>query len=391
MKVLILGAGRMGSAAAWDLARQPGIDSVFLVDRDEWRLNKAAREIKDSLSLIYNEHAAILTAQVDLEDEFTISYLMEGVDVVLSSADYSLNERLTKWAINTKTHMCDLGGNLFVVENQIELSKEAEEQGVTVIPDCGLAPGMAGLFAAYGIERFANVESVKMRVGGLPAHPLPPLNYKLVFSVRGLINEYLEPTEVLRNGKILMAKPLRGVEELEFPTPFGKMEAFNTSGGSSTLPKTFKGRVKNLDYKTIRYPGHAAIFAGMEHLGLLSSRPVGAITPRIFTEQLLENTLTNDDTDVVLMRVEVTGTDENGKSGTVGFEMIDYYDEETGHSAMARTTAYSAATVAYMLATGEIEKRGVLPGEIAVPLESFAKGIKERGLTVREYQSWQEN
>ncbi len=384
MRVLVLGAGRMGRAAAWDLARQPGMGAVKLIDRDEDALSNAARELTRLLKGKTGGGAArIETARADLDDTASLPALMEGSNAVLSSADYRFNEALTRAAIEAGVHLCDLGGNLFVVEKQLALSDAAEKRSVTVIPDCGLAPGMAGLFAAWGVERMQAVDSVRLRVGGLPAHPKPPLGYKLVFSVRGLTNEYLEPAEVLREGKIARIPSLTDVEELEFSYPFAKLEAFNTSGGSSTLPRTFAGRVRELDYKTIRYPGHVAVFAGMQALGLLSEEPVDAVVPRVFTERLLERALTDDDTDVVLMRVTVSGMHE-GESGRLVFELIDRHDAKTGHSAMARTTAYPAAAVAYMLAAGAVEKRGVLPGELAVPLGSFAGAVRARGIDVKE-------
>ncbi len=387
MRAVVLGAGRMGRAAAWDLARQPGMGAVKLVDHDEDALSNAAREIERQLTGKTGGGAArIETARGDLDDTAGLPSLMEGSDVVLSSADYRFNEALTRAAIEVGVHLCDLGGNLFVVQKQMALSEAAEKRGITVIPDCGLAPGMAGLFAAWGVERLSSVDSVKLRVGGLPAHPKPPLCYKLVFSVRGLTNEYLEPAEVLRDGKIVQVPSLTDAEELEFPYPFGKLEAFNTSGGSSTLPATFAGKVRELDYKTIRYPGHVAAFAGMQQIGLLSEEPVDAVVPRVFTEKLLERTLSDDDTDVVLMRVTVSGV-QDGERGRLVFELIDRHDAKTGHSAMARTTAYPAAAVAYMLAAGAVEKRGVLPGEIAVPLGSFAGAVRARGIDVKE--SWE--
>lgn len=385
MRALVLGAGRMGRAAAWDLARQPGMGAVKLVDHDGDALANSARELERLLTGTTGGGAArIETARGDLDDTASLPAMMEGSDVVLSSADYRFNEALTRAAIEAGVQLCDLGGNLFVVERQIALSEAAEKRGITVIPDCGLAPGMAGLFAAWGVERMQSVDSVKLRVGGLPAHPKPPLGYKLVFSVRGLTNEYLEPADVLRDGKPARVASLTDVEELEFPYPFGKLEAFNTSGGSSTLPSTFAGKVRELDYKTIRYPGHVAAFAGMQQIGLLSEEPVDAVVPRVFTEKLLERALTDDDTDVVLMRVTVSGT-RDGERGTLVFELIDRHDAKTGHSAMARTTAYSAAAVAYMLAAGAVEKRGVLPGELAVPLGSFAGAVRARGLDVKEH------
>lgn len=383
MRVIVLGAGRMGVAAAWDLARQPGVDLVRIVDRDEATLRAAETELARALVEHSPKKKTKLEASVfDLDDTAGHVRLLQGSDVAISSADYRFNEALTKAAIEAKTHLCDLGGNLFVVEKQLAFDDAARRAGITVIPDCGLCPGMGCLLAAWGVERFDSVDNLRIRVGGLPANPKPPLNYKLLFAPRGLTNEYLEPAERLRNGEIERVPSLTEVEAVEFP-PFGTLEAFNTSGGASTLPRTLRNKVKNLDYKTLRYPGHCAAFAGMAQIGLLSETPVDGIVPRAFTEKLIERTLIDDDTDVALVRVTIDGVHE-GKPKRLVLEVIDRHDEKTGHSAMARTTSYPAAAVAYMLGAGAIVKRGVLPGEQAVPLEAFVGAVRARGISVEE-------
>lgn len=375
----------MGRAAAWDLARQPGVDLVRLVDRDGDALRLAERELAKLLAETAPESKAKIEAQrYDLADETGAVRLLEGFDVMLSSSDYRYNVMLTRAAIEARCHMCDLGGNLFVVEKQMALDEDAKRRGVTIVPDCGLSPGMACLFAAHGVERMDAVDTVRIRVGGLPANPKPPLNYKMLFAVRGLTNEYLEPAEALREGKIVRIPSLTEPEPIEFPYPFGTLEAFNTSGGCSTLPRTLKHKVRNLDYKTIRYPGHCAAFAGMHAIGLLSEEAVDGVVPREFTEKLIERTLHDDsDTDVALVRVTVEGK-KDGKAQRQVFEVIDRHDAKTGHSAMARTTSYPAAVVAYMLGAGAVQKRGVLPGELSVPLEAFVSAVRARGIDVKE-------
>lgn len=385
MRALVLGAGRMGRAAAWDLARQPGVTLVRMVDRDPAPLARAEQEVATLIrtSAPSRPEAKIDTECYDLDDARGIVKLIAGFDVVLSSADYRFNEMLTRAAIEARTHLCDLGGNLFVVEKQLAMNDAAAKAGVTVIPDCGLAPGMACLLAAWAVDRLDRTESVRIRVGGLPAHPKPPLNYKLVFNPRGLTNEYLEPAEVLRNGEILRVPSLTEAEPIDFPEPFGRLEAFNTSGGSSTLPRTLRDRVKNLDYKTIRHPGHLAAFAGMAAIGLLDEEPVDGVVPRVFTEKLIERALTDDDTDVVLVRVSVDGV-KDGRPVRLVLEIIDHHEPKTGHSAMARTTAYPTAAIAYMLGVGAIQRRGVLPGELAAPLDSFVSAVRARGIDIAE-------
>ncbi len=383
MQVMVLGAGRMGRAAAWDLARQPGVERLCLVDHDATALEVARGELARLLERAApHARPRIETRCCSLDDAAQLPALLASADVALSSADYRFNEALTRAAIEAQCHLCDLGGNVHVVERQLALHAEAERRGVTVIPDCGLAPGLACLLAARAVERLERTEAIQLRVGGLPKHPKPPLNYKLVFSARGLVNEYLEPSEVLRDGVPVRVPSLSEVERVSFP-PFGLLEAFHTSGGASTLPRTLQGKVRQLDYKTLRYPGHAAAFAALQALGLLSEEPVDGVVPRQLTERLLERALEDDDTDVVLLRVTAEGYHE-GRRQRLVVELVDEHDEATGHSAMARTTAYSAAAVAYLLGAGAIARHGVLPGELALPLERTLEAVRARGLDLQE-------
>lgn len=390
MKALVFGAGRMGRAAAWDLARQPGMTLVRLVDRDAAALIAAERELAKTLApgAHGNPPARVETERVELDDAAAHVPALRGFDVALGAADYRFNAALTAAAIEARTHFCDLGGNLPIVHQQLAQHEAAQRRGITVIPDCGLAPGLACMLGALGVERLGGADTVELRVGGLPAHPRPPLNYQLVFSVRGLVNEYLEATEAVREGELVVVPSLGDVERLTFPEPFGTMEAFNTSGGASTLTRTLRARVRNLDYKTIRYPGHAAFFAALRDLGFLGDELAAGAIPRQVTEALLARSLADEGApDVVLLRVTVTGERDGAKVRQV-FELLDRQDPVTTHSAMARTTGYSAAVVAYMLAAGAIAKKGVLPGELALPLEEYLAAVRARGLEVGERMEW---
>lgn len=361
----------MGGAIAYDLARAAGKDSVEIVDADAAR----ARAVGEALGIKFGS--------VDLRDEAAARKLFEGATVAVSAADYSLNETLTRAAIASRMHLCDLGGNNDVVARQLAQTAAAEAAGVTIVPDCGLAPGLACLLAARGVELVREPQRVRMRVGGLPAHPKPPLNYSLFFSVRGLTNEYLEPSEVLRDGKIVKVETMTEVEPLTFPPPFGELEAFHTSGGASTLPKTLGGKIRDLDYKTIRYPGHARIIKAMIDLGFMSEVPVpvaGAkVVPRQLTEAVFERSLAHGDDDAVLVRVTV-----EGRSERLTYEIIDRKDHHLGHSAMMRTTGYPTAIIALFLATGRITRRGVVTGELCVPVDELIEELGKRGVVVEK-------
>ena len=242
---------------------------------------------------------------------------------------------------------------------------------------------MVSIFVHLGVEKLKEVDEVHIRVGGLPQSPQPPLGYMLVFSVSGLINEYIAPCLVLKDGRLTQVEPLTEVEEIRFPPPWGRLEAFQTSGGTSTLPSTYQGRVKELVYKTIRYPGHCQIMKPMVDLGLASSEPVivddQKVIPRNLFETLLLSHLPTSGPDVVLLRVTLLG---RGKK--LSYEMIDLYNPQTGLSAMMRTTAFPASIIAQMLGSGRIGQRGVVPQELSVPPEEFWQELGKRGIRVEE-------
>jgi lysine 6-dehydrogenase len=374
MKILVLGAGRMGFGAVYDLARQRDVDRVTVAD--------VAAERAQNVAAVAGNGKAVPVV-LDVTDQRAVVDLMHGHDAVLSCVVYTLNEKLARAAIEAQTNFCDLGGNNAVVAAELALDAAARRSGVNVIPDCGLAPGMVAVLVAHGAARFESLDEIHIRVGGLPLKPKPPLDYQLVFSVEGLINEYVERARVIRDGRIIEVASMTELEELEFPKPFERMEAFQTSGGTSTLPETFLGKVKQLDYKTIRYPGHCAKFKTMIDLGLASSEPVKVdgtrVAPRRLFGDLLMRHLPADEPDVVLVRVEFSG---GGRR--LRYDIIDRFDAATGLSAMMRTTAFPASIVALMMARGQIERKGALPQERCVPPEPFMRELAARSIDVTE-------
>lgn len=374
--MLVLGAGRMGLGAVHDLVSQSDVESVTVADFDEAK----AREIAQRYP------AKACAARVDCADDAAVVELMRGHDAAISCVNYWLNERLARAAVEARTNFCDLGGNNDVVDAELALDADARAAGVNVIPDCGLAPGMVAMLAAHGAEQFESLDAIHIRVGGLPQTPKPPLDYQLVFSVEGLINEYIEPARVIRDGKIATVDSMTELERLHFREPFGAMEAFQTSGGTSTLPDTFLGRVRDLDYKTIRYPGHCAKFRAMIDLGLCSSDPLDVdgtgVKPRRLLGELLVRNLPHDEPDVVLVRAEFAG---EGKR--LRYEIIDQADETTGLSAMMRMTAFPASIVALMMARGETTLKGALPQERCLPPQPFMDELARRKIRVE--QTWE--
>jgi len=370
-KFLVLGAGMMGRAIAHDLVLSRGRDCLAVID--------ANRKACDSLE----KWLGIEVHNLDAKDR-AIDRHIEDSAVVIVALPYGFNLHFMKKAIAAGAHFCDLGGNDGIISSQLALDRRAQKAGVLCLPDCGLAPGMAVVLAAHLASKFDSVEELTIRVGGLPRNPMPPLNYQLVFSVGGLINEYKEKCKVLRNGKIALVDPMEEVEELEF-RGIGKLEAFTTSGGAAWLPEIFKGKIRKLDYKTIRYPGHAVIFRSILKLGLADENEIApGITPRKVLEGQIVKTLSGRDEDLVLVRVTATGK-AGKKRLTRNMDIVDRYDRKTGITAMMRTTAYPTSIIAQMIADGVIPDRGVKTPEMCVPGEIFIKELADRKIMVKKY------
>ncbi|MFW9813111.1 MAG: saccharopine dehydrogenase C-terminal domain-containing protein [Candidatus Thorarchaeota archaeon] len=376
MKVLVLGSGLMGKGAAYDLVKQDSVEEIIVADIDPKCAEALAKEVGPKA----------VAETVDATKKNQLAKVFSKVDAVISAVSYKVNVLHTEVAIETGTHMCDLGGNKYIVEEQLAMNDKAKDAGITVVPDCGLAPGMVSVLAREGIEYLDRVDSVKIRVGGLQQEPRPPLNYSLIFAVEGLINEYVEPCVAIRNGKIVEEDPLVGFEDITFREPFGKLEAFNTSGGTSTLPQTYLGKVNNLDYKTIRYPGHGHKMWCLMKLGLMDSEEIDAggvkVAPRQVLESLLEKNLPPSGKDVTLLRVTVEGW-KGTEARIVEYETIDYFDDESGLTAMMRTTSFPAAVTAMMMADGRISDRGVLTPERCIPPAPFIEELRTRGIEIK--------
>lgn len=389
MKILVLGAGRMGYGAAFDLVHNsPDVVAVTVADFDLKKAEDVAGKVGTS---------QITAHQIDAANYSEAVRLMAGHDSAISCVNYWYNESLSKAAIETCTNFCDLGGNNYVVDSQLALDEEAKAAGINIIPDCGLAPGMVSILAMHGSSKFDKIEEIHIRVGGLPQNPKPPLDYQLVFSVEGLINEYIEVARVIRDGKIKEVPSMTELESLSFDG-FPPLEAFQTSGGTSTLPDTFLGIIKELDYKTIRYYGHCEKFKTMIDLGLCSSDEIVAdfvkIKPRRLFGELLQKHLPADGPDYVLIRLDFIGTrtpssamspkDEphSAAKHRLRYDIVDKQDEQSGLSAMMRTTAFPASIIAQMMAKGDVLKRGATPQEKAIDPEKFVAELERRNIRV---------
>ena len=324
MNLLVLGAGLQGCACAYDLLQNPAVSQVTLAD---------VRPVKLPKFLAGDWKGRLRTIQLDVADMPAVHAAFRGHAAVMSAIPYYFNGPMAEAAIECGCHFSDLGGNTDIVLEQKKLHDQAAEKGVSVIPDCGLAPGMVNILAAEGIRRLDRAEKVKIFVGGLPQSPEPPLNYQIVYSLEGVLDYYTTPSWVLRDGKPTQVKALSELEPVEFPAPVGTLEAFHTAGGISTMAFAYEGKIATMEYKTLRYPGHVAIMGAIRELGLLANEPIDVkgkkVVPRdVFIAAVQSQAAQAEGRDLVALRVEVTGQ-KGGKPATVTFELIDYYDAST--------------------------------------------------------------
>lgn len=377
---VVLGAGIQGSASAYDLAKFGEASSVRLLDLNLSQAQEVAQRLNQMLGT-----NLIIPGSIDVSNRDAVMQALQEADACLSAVPYQFNVQLAECAVATKTHFCDLGGNTEVVLKELALNEKALAAGVSLIPDCGLMPGMGNTIAVYGMEQLDKCDEVQIRCGGLPQTPRPPMGYKLVFSIGGLTNEYFGKSVILRDGKVTEIDTFSELETLEIPAPVGLCEAFTTSGGTSTCPWTFEGELKTYEYKTIRYPGHFDQFKLLLDLGLLDLEPVAvknqAVVPRDLFHAVVQDKLSfPEDKDLVVLRITCHGT-KDGHPKTLQYTIIDFHDDATGFSAMARTTGYPAAIVTHMMARGESVKGGV-PLEKSIPAAPFMAELAKRGIVV---------
>jgi lysine 6-dehydrogenase len=376
--MLVLGAGLQGSACAYDLLQNDDVTEVRLADLH-------TQHLPDFLGPYSGRR--LIPTPIDVRDHEAVGALMHEADAVMSAIPYYFNLELAKQAVAAGVHFCDLGGNTEIVFEQKQLNDEAAAKGITVIPDCGLAPGMVNILAEYGIRQLDTVDEVKILVGGLPQHPEPPLNYQIVYSLEGVLDYYTTLSWIIRDGKRTQVKALSEREAVKFPEPVGELEAFHTAGGLSTMAFRYEGKIPSMEYKTLRYPGHAAIMEAVRDLGLLDQDPIevkgGRVSPRDVAIASMGPRLTKPGGhDLVALRVTVRGR-KNGAPKQLAWELVDMYDESRGISAMMRTTGYSLSITGQMQARGEIPLKGVHTPDECVPAEKYIAELGKRGINIR--------
>lgn len=378
MRMLVLGAGLQGSACAYDLLQNPEVTEVRLADLRP-----------DSLAPFLKPFAGprLVPTPLDVRDREAVSAVMRESDAVMSAIPYYLNLELARLAVEAGTHFTDLGGNTEIVLEQKKLDARAREQGVSVIPDTGLAPGMVNVLAQMGIDRLDETSSVRIYVGGLPQHPEGPLKYQIVYSLEGVLDYYTTLSWVLRDSRLKQVTALSELETVPFEAPVGDLEAFHTAGGLSLMAQRYEGRIPTMEYKTLRYPGHAKIMEAIRELGLLELEPVDVkgqkVAPRDMAVAAMGPRLRKANSpDLVALRVVVEGT-RGGAPARHEWELVDRADEEHGISAMMRTTGYTLSITGQLQARGEIES-GVHTPDECIPGDRYVQELRKRGIDIRE-------
>jgi lysine 6-dehydrogenase len=377
--MLVLGAGLQGSACAYDLLQNPDVTQVRLADLRFDHLPAFLAPLSGP---------RLIPTTLDVRDRDAVLAVMRECDAVMSAIPYYFNLQLAEWAVEAGVHFCDLGGNTEIVFQQKALAEQARAKGVTVVPDCGVAPGMVNILAQHGISQLDSVDSVRIYVGGLPQHPEPPLNYQIVYSLEGVLDYYTTLSWVVRGGKRELVTALSERESIEFPAPVGTLEAFHTAGGLSTMAFRYEGKIPTMEYKTLRYPGHAQMMEAIRELGLLDLEPVDVkgtkVVPRDLFVSVVGPRLTKPKgQDLLALRVTVAGT-KGGAKATRQFDLIDRYDTVNGISAMMRCTGYSLSITGQMQVRGEVTPPGVWTPDECMPAATYIEELRRRGMELKE-------
>ncbi len=380
----VIGAGRQGVATAYDMVKRGSGESVLLADYDAG----AAQQASERINRLVGGPVATWQ-QVDARDLDAVVAAISGLDVCLCATPFEFIPTVTEAALQAGVSMVDYGGHTPTVLRQLERDAEAKTRGITIVPDCGMGPGMNNTLGAYAVELLEQAgytpRDVYLWDGGIPQEPVPPWNYQSTFNINGLTNEYYGQVAFLRDGKITMVSAFEELEPIQFDG-VGELEAFTTTGGTSTAPYTFEGKLRVYQNKTCRWPGHFAQFKAYQQLGLFDLKPVSVsgrpVVPRDVFHALLAPKISAPLVkDVCVMRAKGVGVNAAGAEHAVIVDLIDRYDPATGFTAMERITGWHAGIMAEFIARGLIEP-GVWPMEQAIAASTFLEKVRERGFFV---------
>ncbi|MCX8169182.1 MAG: saccharopine dehydrogenase NADP-binding domain-containing protein [Candidatus Methanomethylicia archaeon] len=363
MKIAIIGCGPMGRAAAIEIIKEEELEKLCIIDIEEEKLKLVKDELKDN---------RIEIVKMNVKNRFELEKLVSKYDCVIVALPHKLVVEVDDACINAGVHIVDLAYE----PEQLELNVKAIDKNVILVPGCGVAPGLSNILARYGAYKMDRIESVKIRVGGIPIDPKPPLEYGKFFSLESVIDEYTRPVRIIFDGNLMYVTALSGLEQIEIPE-VGKLECFYTDG-LSTLPYTMKN-VKEMWEKTIRWPGHVGKILTLRELGFFDKSEVEVSNVKIKPVDLslkLLNEKLKEEEDMVILLVDVTGY-KGEVYVEAKYKMIDYYDRERKVTSMGRTSGYTCAIIAKMIVKGKISGRGVIPPENLLTKEGIEELLKE--------------
>lgn len=378
MKVVVLGTGMVGTAIVHELSRNmsANIEEVLAVDAVETSLDRC-------LHAVQHPKVSGKVASVGERDEL-VGVLKEA-DVAIACLPHSLSLSAIEAAIEAKCHLVDLVGSKY--EEKMALHEQAKEAGVTIVPGCGVAPGMVSFLAARGVELLDEADEAVMLCGGLPKHPLPPLWYQIVFRLESVMGLYTRKPLAAENGKVVELEPFSGKEIIEFSNPVGECEAIYSDAHS--VAYTLKDKVKRVYEKTLRYKGHFEKMNVLNELGFLADEAVEVggqlVSPKQLTMAVLEPKLKGEShEDVTVLRATAEGIKDNKKT-KLTWEMIDMYDDARNITSMAKTTGFPAIIMTEFLTEGRIDQLGIVaPEEIVIGdlFDPFMNELQDRGIHI---------
>ena len=371
MQVLVVGSGKVGSEIARDLARSSEVDSVIVADA----LPKNLKNVRG--------YEKIRTRRLDISQRKPLLETMRRVDLVCGALPGRLGFQLMTYAVEAHRDLVDIS---YTPEDPFKLHSKARDQENILVPQCGVAPGFTNMCVGDASRRLGTITKVRIFVGGLPQKPSAPLNYRIVFSLEDVINEYSRPARIIDDGKEKMVDALSGRGFLNFPG-VGRLEYFITDGLGS-LPRSFP-RVHEMFEYTLRYPGHAEMMNTLRILGFFDRGEVQvngvSVSPRKLSTALLRGMMTlGRPEDLLALKVEVEG--KLGRRSMLNYRILDYYDPKSKVSAMARTTAYPCTSAALLVGGKKLKSVGVVtPEKIAEDPQHFGfvmSRLKSRGVRV---------
>jgi lysine 6-dehydrogenase len=376
LKILVLGSGNIGSVVAQDIAESLSSAEITIADADRNRAQTTASRLN-----LKN----VRWIQVDATNHRELASKLKGFDVAVGALPGNLGFQACKAAIAAKVDLVDVS---YMPQDVMLLNESALKAGVSVIPDCGMSPGLCSMFVGRGISRLDKTEKAHVLNGGLPEWPVPPLGYVITWSVKDLVDMYRRRVSIVKDGKVAQVDSLTGLEELDFPS-IGRLEAFYTDG-LRTLLQTVK--VEDMWEKTLRYTGHAEKIKLLKDLGFLDQETIeigGAkVDPSEVTVRLFEKKLRKPEIpDMVVILVKVIGL-KGRKHVEYVYRVTDRYDERRRITSMARTTAYTTSIVTQLLAKKAISETGVIPperlGMNKSIFETLIHEMKKRGVSIEE-------